>query len=272
LGIAGKTREHILPQWLQREWKLSDDIIEPTHWKLSDDGIIDPTNIDEEKFELISTRRHTLGSFVAGRVCASCNNGWMAALESQCKDLILTLAYGQRRIIDLNDQEALLLSRWTVKTAFVLHTSSNWRPVVPDAHIYKLDTDDYRLPENVFVVGHTYKSSREFSWTQTTSWQIFHKAHELKPEDLAILKAVGYKIAIRLGGLFLMVFHNPLSFARTCLWKYRHIPLYPRWSHPTSWQAADHAWPPQPDFRFGVFVYQLGLTIDKSEQESRPKA
>jgi hypothetical protein len=247
LALVGKTNEHILPQWLQREWNLSDDIVQPTHL--------------DEKFEVISMRHHTVGSFVAGRVCALCNNGWMAKLESECKDLILSLAYGRRRIIELNDEEALRLGRWTAKTAYVLHTSSNWRPVVPDAHIYKLDTNDYRLPENVFVVGHTFKSSRDFSWAQTTQWEIFQKDCEIQSEDVAKLKAEGYKIAIRLGGLFLMVFYNPLSFARTCLWTYRHIPLYPRWSHPTTWRIGNHPWPHQPGVRFHAFVHFLGLSI-----------
>jgi hypothetical protein len=42
----------------------------------------------------------------------------MSELEVQCRPLILSLAYGQRRIIELANNEALLLARWAVKTAY----------------------------------------------------------------------------------------------------------------------------------------------------------
>jgi hypothetical protein len=153
---------------------------------------------------------------------------------SESKDLLLSLARGKRRILAIEDHEALLLARWTVKTAFVLHTSANWRRVVPDDHIFKLDCESCRLPERVYVVGHTYKGSREFSWSQTKTWDFIARRSDGSQHDLDISKSTGYKIGFRLGGLFLMVFHNPLEFARPCLWKWRHIPLYPRWSHPVA--------------------------------------
>jgi hypothetical protein len=250
---AGRAREHILPRWLQEAWQLRAEFLEPTHY--------------DEKFNVVSRRRHTFDSFVAGNVCGPCNNGWMSALEAQCKDLILELASGRRRILELNDEEALRLARWTAKTAFALHTSANWRRVVPDAHVYRLDSDSYRLPERVFVVGHTYRGSRDFSWSQGTTWEIFAKAYEMSAEDMATIKATGYKIALKLGGLFLMIFHSPLPFARPCLWKHRHVPLYPRWSHPVAWRIEDRAWPKKADVRFHVFVHMLSLSIDRSEPD-----
>jgi hypothetical protein len=255
LAVVGRAREHILPRWLQEEWNLHKNLIEPTHV--------------DESFSIISQRRHTLHSFVAGNVCSPCNNGWMSALEVRCKDLIVDLASGRRRILDLQHQEALHLARWTAKTAFVLHTSANWRRVVPPEHIYKLDTDSYRLPDGVYVVGHTYRDSREFSWSQSTTWEILSRGYTMLSTDWESLKAVGYKIAIRLGGLFLLIFHNPLPFARACLWKYRHVPLYPRWSHPVSWRVEDRAWPQKSDLRFHVFVRMVSLSIDEGEPSAK---
>ena len=258
LADVGRSREHILPRWLQEAWQLPEQFVEPTHF--------------DEKFNVISRRRHTFNSFVAGNVCGPCNNGWMSALEVQCKDLILDLASGRRQILGLQDHEALRLARWTAKTAFVLHTSANWRRVVPPEHIYKLDIDSYRLPERVFVVGHTYnRGSQEFSWSQGTTWEIRSREYTVSPKDLENIKAVGYKIAIRLGGLFLLIFHNPLPFARPCLWKYRHVPLYPRWSHPVAWRIGDRAWPHKGDVRFHVFVQMLSLSIDRSEPDGPSK-
>ena len=250
LAIVGKAKEHIIPRWLQEEWKLSNQIIEPTHFS--------------EKGEVQSQRRHTLDSFLSGSVCCVCNNGWMSKLETETKDLILLLASGKRRILELEDNEALLLARWTVKTAFSLHTAANWRRVIPENHFSKLDKADYRLPPNVFVVGHTYKGSKKFSWAQSTTWPIFARGHEVTEPELQTIKESGYKISLRLGGLFLMVFYNPIESetVRTCLWKYRHVPLYPRWSHPVAWQMQDLAWPSNVEARFQVFHQELSLSID----------
>jgi hypothetical protein len=252
LADVGRSREHIIPRWLQEAWHLPEHFVEPTHF--------------DETGKVMSKRRHTFNSFVAGNVCRRCNNGWMSALEVKCKNLILDLASGRRQILELQNHEALLLARWTAKTAFALHTSANWRPVVPPEHIYPLDTDSYRLPERVFVVGHTFnRGSQDFSWSQGTTWEILSKDYTVSPEDLAKIKAVGYKIAIRLGGLFLMIFHNPLPFARPCLWKFRHVPLYPRWSHPVAWRISDRAWPHKGNLRFQVFVLMLSLRIGEDD-------
>jgi hypothetical protein len=188
----------------------------------------------------------------------------MSKLETNCKELILDLAKAQRHVRALTDREALLLARWTAKTAFALHSSSNWRKVVPDDHISKLDLDSYRLPKGVFVVAHSFNASRSFSWTQTTSWEIRSRGCNLSDNDLKALEARGYKIAFRIGGLFLMICHNPLRHADVCLWKRKHIPLYPRWSHPVAWKITKQSWPPKADFRFHVFVHSLGITMDAS--------
>ena len=252
LGDLGRACEHILPRWLQKEWRISEQVVQPTHF--------------DEKFKVVSQRRHTLDGFLAGNVCAQCNNGWMSALEARCKDMILDLASGRRRIIDLHNHEALHLARWTAKTAFALHTSANWRRIVPAGHIYKLDSESYRLPDNVAVVGHTYdRGSQAFSWSQSTNWEILSQNYTVSEQDLANLRSYGYKIAIRLGGLFLMIFHNPWQFASPCLWKHRHVPLYPRWSHPCAWRIGGVAWPGKADVRFQVFATMLALSIDHSE-------
>lgn len=252
LSDIGRAKEHIFPKWLIEEWGLRDAPIAPCHFN--------------EAGDVISSRAHTMDGFLSGAVCAACNHGWMSSLEGNCKNLILNLALGERRIVDLEDSEALMLSAWTAKTAFALHASSNWRSVVPDNHLYPLDAGDPRLPDNVFVVGHTYKRSKELSWTQTTTWQFILRDYELTDDEIQKTKEFGYKIAIRVGGLYLMIFHNPLSEAIPCLWWSRHIPLYPRHSHPIYWNKVDRGWPKSPEVRFGVFSHAISLGIDRSEQ------
>jgi hypothetical protein len=193
----------------------------------------------------------------------------MSELEVQCRPLILPLAYGQRRIIDLADNEALLLSRWAVKTAYALHSASNWRRVVDESHYQILDRDDYKLAERVYVVGHTYKFARSVCWMQSTAWRILNSDGLLTTVDLKTLERSGYKISLRIGGLFLAVVHNPLPQARLALFHGRHIPLYPRWSHPVSWTQGDKAWPSNMDKRLIAFDQMLYLNL--ADWERYPK-
>lgn len=254
LAISGRAKEHVFPQWMLDEWEFRDSTIEPIHF--------------DREGTVISKRTHTFNGFLSGSVCCKCNHGWMSSLEGRCKDSIVALASGEVSVIDLSDNDALSLAAWTAKTAFALHTSANWRRVVPNTHIYPLDTQGYRLPSNVFVVAHNYKQSRAISWTQSTTWEIFSDGRNVVQQDLEALRALGYKIAIRIGGLFLMIFHNPIPDAKPCLWWMRHIPLYPRWSHPVLWLKDESAWPDQDDVRFHAFSYFCALGIKNSEQTS----
>lgn len=245
--------EHIVPQWLQKEWGIGPHGVSPTHF--------------DNKGKVISTRSHRLNSFVSGNVCASCNNGWMSTLEAACRPLILDLAAGKRRVADVANEEALLLARWTVKTAFALHAASNWRRVVPEDHYQLLDKDDYRLPSGVGVVAHTYKAGRDFSWAQTTGW-LSIIPRDMSMDEMRALNSSGYKIALKLGGLYLMVFHNPITHSREALVFGKHVPIYPRWSHPVTWIQMDSPWPQREMRRFCVFVHFLGIALGANDLSS----
>jgi len=67
----------------------------------------------------------------------------------------------------------------------------------------------------------TYKSSSIFSWTQSTTWPIDYRGVEITDAEKADLQNSGYKIGLRIGGLFLTVFHIPLKRALPGLWKFR---------------------------------------------------
>jgi len=49
--------------------------------------------------------------------------GWMSLLEHQANPLILQLMKAERSILMLTDDERRILSRWAVKTAFLITTS-----------------------------------------------------------------------------------------------------------------------------------------------------
>ena len=56
-------------------------------------------------------------------VCASCNNGWMSALEDEARMVLIPLAKGERRTLSLHSQ--LVVATWAVKTFQIYETI--WR-------------------------------------------------------------------------------------------------------------------------------------------------
>ena len=72
-----KSKEHILPKWLQVE------LMGSTKGPFAGTHIIFPwpTPVDE--------RKHSGESLVFGNVCKSCNNGWMNDFEVEAKPLLL---------------------------------------------------------------------------------------------------------------------------------------------------------------------------------------
>jgi len=248
LNSSNRAREHVFPRWLLDEWDLYSNLVMPTHFS--------------ETQAVLSTRSHILGQFLAGSICGACNNGWMSRLEVEAKDLILELASGKRRILDLSDSEATILARWTAKTAFVLHTSSNWRRVVPSEHIVPFDQPQLVLPKGVLVLGHTYKSSCSCSWAQSTGW-LGLTNDSLTPTEESELRASGYKIGIKIGGLYLGIFRIVHNRAKPLLKPRRHVALYPRVrGTAVAWDANDHAWPSHDLKRFHTFFHTVALKYD----------
>jgi hypothetical protein len=248
LTKAERAREDVIPVWLQKEWNLKRNQLTPTHF--------------DSHGNSLSKREHNVGDLLAGEVCRSCNNGWMSGLENECRPLILALAGGRRRINELADKEALSLARWAVKTAYALHSASNYRQIVDETHYQILDQEQYRLPPGVVVLGHTYKCGRDIYWMQATGWVVRNLDGKLTKNCLKTVHEAGYKISLRFGGLFLSVIYNPLPDARICLWLGRHFSLYPRWrGQPCCWMRPDRAWPSNMDKRLIAFHMGIGLIL-----------
>ena len=113
--IGNKSREHILPLWLLKEFGFKDDLVFPTHYN--------------EQGEVISQRNQTLNKFVEGHICSKCNNGWMSKLETDNIELIKDLALSKTNILKISDKQAIKLAQWTYKTALCLHSASNYRKI-----------------------------------------------------------------------------------------------------------------------------------------------
>jgi hypothetical protein len=204
--LTESTREDIIPQWL-----------------------IDYLGVrDEELFQGIAQnkdgalpkqRTHVAQSFVEGRVCKECNNGWMSSLEHHVRSLLIDLMSGQRTLHALSAEERLLLARWTVKTAFVLSNAAPLDAVVPEDHPRALKEITDTLSTGVGVFANQHEPTGKFSYVQKNHWLRF--SEEEQPEH-----PQRYKIALQLQNLILLIAHWPPP-TRLILAAATHVPIWP---------------------------------------------
>ncbi len=134
------TLEHILPQWLAAEIEMPN--VKLRHFR-HDDGTNGNTLL----------REHGLNRYATRQVCFRCNGGWMSRLENQAKPLILSLMKGERSVLVLTDDERRILSRWAVKTAFLITTSEATKFPMPWEVLYALGRYEASGPERCVVFG-----------------------------------------------------------------------------------------------------------------------
>jgi len=106
---------------------------------------------DETKAEDKVVRSHDLNTFKSRQVCARCNNGWMSRLETQAKPVLLPLMHLEKSILMLTDDERRILSRWAVKTAFMISTSQTIKFTLPLDIFRALGKDEASGPNDCFV-------------------------------------------------------------------------------------------------------------------------
>jgi hypothetical protein len=225
LPLAGKSEEHVLPQWLLNHLAIGNEDIRPTHFTAEGN--------------VVSTRRHKLRNLVEGSVCSNCNNGWMSRLENDAKPILIPLMAGTREVVQLNKEERLLLARWTCKTCYVLNTSSNYHPKVPSNHLEYVHQNEKALPNNVAVVAQQQQGGLKFYWWQ----QQFFMKSDTHPyvtgyEEAQRLLKPSYKISLLLNKLLLLVAYWPWPAWRMVLWPGIHIPLWPH-SGTVGWYHQD---------------------------------
>lgn len=213
LTKENRSKEHILPQWLLDFLNIRKVEIQPTHF--SNIGVT------------LSTRQHTLDGLLAGQICKECNNGWMSNLELSVMPILKPLMLGKTTIIQLNDNERQIISRWTAKTAFALNSASNYLKNVPLQHYQYIKLNNENLPNNISTFGQQHHGTRPFFWIQSPTW--FLNGHSDNLSDIATKsKDSSYKISFQFGKLMLLISHIPFEKIYPVLWKGIHIPLFPK--------------------------------------------
>lgn len=196
-GRHGNTaREHVIPLWLQEGLGLYLLEITPT-WHSAPLG------------ELLNQRKQTWGTLKAGRVCSTCNNGWMSDLETSARPILLALVRGERTVASLSSAESTVVARWAAKTIFTLSASVQEQRV-PSTHYHLLRQWPTELPAGVHVVAAQQPDlSAPAHYAIDATWKMSRKAQN-SGEDRAV-RGDSYKGYLQLGELILLVLWWPLG-------------------------------------------------------------
>jgi hypothetical protein len=210
LRSGNRTREHVFPDWMLRHFKIGDHVIAPQSWRGT--------------ASVSGARRHPLAAFRFGGVCGGCNHGWMSKLEQKVKPVLLALSSDERHLPDLTHNEQILLSRWTRKTALVLHAASYSPPVIPRS-IYTLTKERPKLcPPGISVVAMQTPDLAE-DILAVSALQSDRFILILKPgtaDDFA-----RWKISLRVGILQLLVTYWSNPSWNIVGWRDVHMALWP---------------------------------------------
>lgn len=206
--------EHIFPQWLLGHLGI------PTTDQMFQ-GCGDEAALDIDEAE---GRVHGTWSFVEGRICERCNNGWMSRLEVDARPGIEQLILGAGRIVALTPPQAALLARWAAKTAFLIANVSPFRRPVPPGHLWALN-DGGDVPPGVFVYAGQSSTTTPTAYIQSTMWPQFQRSRS-GVEVGAMANA--YKIGLQVRDLMLLVAFTHRSRVEFVTAAGVHVPLNPR--------------------------------------------
>ncbi|MCF6436246.1 hypothetical protein [Pseudoalteromonas sp. MMG022] len=156
-------------------------------------------------------RELTYSGFLAGRICKTCNNGWMSKLEKEVIPLIYKLIDGETDINQITQKERNSLARWGFKTTAALSSSTN----APQNFVCETHSKEFyssggiAIPKNVGIFAATTKES-EYLWSFSPTWHI--TAHSDIPQELLqFMQQKSYKVLLQMGHLMLAVCWWPFN-------------------------------------------------------------
>ncbi len=230
LDNRNRSREHVIPAWLAQHLGVTNELIAPNHRS-------------SRTWKILSLRKQTVNGLLEGRVCKTCNTGWMSNLESSIQSLLVQLMRTEQHVRELTPEQHLQLARWACKTAWVLNSSSDFHQNVPQEHFRHLYDNKDSLPPGVIVIAQHHSSDRRFSWLQAATWpaEVSEDTTEAQVEKLG---KDSYKIGLQFGDLMLLVAFWPHNDWHYSLQIDLHIPLWPpaetrEWHSGTDWQLQD---------------------------------
>jgi hypothetical protein len=128
------SKEHLFPQWLDREFPQPAGTLLPVTHRVGD---------------RVSQRPNTRIAHMEVRcVCKACNSGWMSTIEARLKPFLLQMIKGERVSLTMNDQ--LDVSLWATLKAMVAEMAGEYEAVTTQEE-RDLVMSQLRAPANVRV-------------------------------------------------------------------------------------------------------------------------
>jgi hypothetical protein len=136
---ANRANEHIIADWLLTELGNTEEQLTQ----------IIANSLTCETKE--ARQPHVMSSFKEGRVCGACNNGWMSTLEANAQTVLVPYINVDRNITQISESDALVVARWTLKTAVILSHAIPLQKPLPTQHLGFLREDPLKLPAQVGI-------------------------------------------------------------------------------------------------------------------------
>lgn len=203
LSGKNRAREHIVSQHMLDEFQLRQVIVNHSQFSIVKPGF-HGGHISVQTVE----RSPRFSSFLAGKVCASCNNGWMNRLEIATRPYLYPLIRGESELRQLNQKQMHELACWYLKTSVALSNSiGNDRFIMPQAHCMELYSHEgTKLPSGVAVFAAPAKRS-DFVWSLCPTWKILTTATLDNVLEDQYRRA--YKVFFQFGKLMLLSVYWP---------------------------------------------------------------
>jgi hypothetical protein len=172
-----------------------------------------------------TTRSLVYAGFVAGHVCAICNNGWMNGLEIAVRPYLYPLMRGELDPMDLTLNQREFLASWYLKTTIVLSQSIDAPQFfVPLAHAQQLfQSARNAVPQSVAVFAATASTSA-FRWSLCPTWMVIVE-DGISKDGVVEQHADTYKVFMQLGRLMLLACHWPHEKAEYLIGGSAIVPL-----------------------------------------------
>ena len=265
--LTGKrSKEHVFPRWLLKYFGIHNDPIEGQ--------LLRATKVERSgsrydiEYQLQGTRSHVFDAFVNGRVCTTCNSGWMSSLEVDVMPIIKAIHEKRQNITtsfhDLSLSDSYTLARWAAKTAFVLDHTVAGKSTVPLHHLWHIKEIPTSLPAGTTVFIGLQNAAIFLNWYRSSTWfgRFSPRQFDNSEQQFREITGRSYKISIIAGRLVILVAYFPdIDWRMTHLSDVHHV-LWPPEAQvwctpssaglPTSWEA-----PPVQFFNETLRIYHI---------------
>lgn len=209
-GAGVLSNEHVNPRWLLEHLDLpANDMLFQGVASSATEILVQPPRI------------HSTYNFVQGRVCEDCNTGWMSRLEGRAKPILVPLIEKERSIESLSREEAEIVGKWAVKTAYMHSWTIPLKRPVQLNHLRALLGDDGSPVAGVGVFGMQSDFKKQSAYIQVGFWP------QTPVERFAETPDEAYKIGLQFRYLYLLTAFWPNPKSVLMLIENLHTVIFP---------------------------------------------